>query len=60
MNTKYQNHNLVVRDVSLEAFPAAEFNEMFSGRRQHRDVKVCRRLEPSHQQHPEDGDGACP
>jgi len=49
-NGKCQNHNFVAHDVSLETFAATEFNVMFWGR-------VCRRLEPSHQEHHEDGDG---
>jgi hypothetical protein len=56
MNTKCQNHNSVVRDVSLEAFAAKELNGMFSGRQQHRAVKVYRCFEPSHRKLPEDGD----
>jgi hypothetical protein len=39
--------------VSPEAVAATQFHEMLSGRQRRRDVKV----EPSHQQHPEDGDG---
>ena len=40
--------------VSPEAVAATEFHEMLSGRQRREDVKL---EEPSHQQHPKDGDG---
>jgi hypothetical protein len=55
-----------MENVTLEAFAATGFNEMFSGGQPRRDVKIDSWVEAEvlvllrYQHHPEDGDEAIP